>query len=58
MSTPPTYHPLEVSYHSIGQWLDETFWFAVFIFPQFCDKTAVVVIVHNMIYPNLHMNKI
>jgi hypothetical protein len=29
--------------------LNETFWFAVFFFPQFCDKTEVVVIVHNMI---------
>jgi hypothetical protein len=34
MNTPPAHHPLEVSNHSIGQWLDETFWYAVFFFPQ------------------------
>jgi len=49
MSIPPAHHPLEVSYHSIGQWLDETFWYATFFFPNFFDKTEVVVIVHNMI---------
>jgi hypothetical protein len=38
-NTPPAHHPLEVSNHSIGQWLDETFWYAAFFStPNFVIK--------------------